>query len=573
MINALINYAEQNLEGIEEGFARKQVKWAICCNENGRYTGLIDLDEKKGRWFNKSPVTPNMNSGGKSHFLAETLDTVILLGQQELDEKKKLALQKKHQFFCELLENASKQIPILAAAVILLQDSEQLTQIYEDITAKDKIKPTDISTIRINDELPLETGCWHDWWRGYYQQATKDTSKSPKKQHETRCLVTGKLMTALDSHPKIKGLAGVGGQPSGDVIVGMDKAAFQSYGLKKSQNAAMSAKTANTYTEALNLLISQSGIRAGNIIITHWYKDNLNLPKEDDPCAWLQTPPEQQQASALLASKKMLKAIRNGEHPDLANNHYYAIMLSGAAGRVMIRDWLEGSFPQLVENINQWFDDFSIIARDGNNLSKPPKFMAVSGALVRDLKDLPAPLLQQLWHAAINNSFIPYNALSQATLRVRIDIINDNPPLHARMGLIKAYHYRKGDKNMQQTVNIQHPETAYHCGRLLAILARLQHSALGDVGAGVVQRYYTATSQTPALLIGRLIANAKNHLNKLEGGLAFWYEDKISEVMVAIGDHAPKTLTLEKQSLFALGYYQQLADMKKKTDVQTETTT
>jgi CRISPR-associated protein Csd1 len=61
-----------------------------------------------------------------------------------------------------------------------------------------------------------------------------------------------------------------------------------------------------------------------------------------------------------------------------------------------------------------------------------------------------------------------------------------------------------------------------------------------------------------------LIANAKNHLNKLEGGLASWYEDRIAEVMTAIGDQAPATLTLEKQSLFALGYYQQLAEMKKK---------
>jgi CRISPR-associated protein Csd1 len=190
--------------------------------------------------------------------------------------------------------------------------------------------------------------------------------------------------------------------------------------------------------------------------------------------------------------------------------------------------------------------------------------MAIGGALVRDLKELPAPLIQQLWHAAVTNTYIPYNALSQATLRTRIDIIQDTPPSHARMGLIKAYHCRKGDIAMRETVNPNHPEAAYHCGRLLAVLARLQLSALPDVGAGVVQRYYTAASQTPALLIGRLIANAKNHLNKLEGGLSFWYEDRIAEVMTAIGDQAPATLTLEKQSLFALGYYQQLAEMKKK---------
>ena len=110
-------------------------------------------------------------------------------------------------------------------------------------------------------------------------------------------------------------------------------------------------------------------------------------------------------------------------------------------------------------------------------------------------------------------------------------------------------------------LNPDHPEAAYQCGRLLAILARLQRSALGDVGAGVVQRYYSAASQTPALTIGRLMSNAKNHLSKLDGGLQHWYENQIADVMACIDSSIPKTLDLEKQSLFALGYYQQIAKL------------
>ena len=112
---------------------------------------------------------------------------------------------------------------------------------------------------------------------------------------------------------------------------------------------------------------------------------------------------------------------------------------------------------------------------------------------------------------------------------------------------------------MQPYLNPNHPHSAYHCGCILAIFARLQRAALGDVGAGVVQRYYTAMSQAPGLILGRLAANAKNHLGKLEGGLAHLYENQIADAMSRIGDAAPRTLTLEEQSLFALGYYQQLA--------------
>ena len=112
---------------------------------------------------------------------------------------------------------------------------------------------------------------------------------------------------------------------------------------------------------------------------------------------------------------------------------------------------------------------------------------------------------------------------------------------------------------MSAYLNKEHTEPAYQCGRLLAVLAGLQRAALGDVGAGVVQRYYVAASQTPGLTLGRLFNNAKNHLNKLEGGLAYWYEDQIAEIMSHIKDRIPSTLNLDQQSLFALGYYQQIA--------------
>lgn len=115
---------------------------------------------------------------------------------------------------------------------------------------------------------------------------------------------------------------------------------------------------------------------------------------------------------------------------------------------------------------------------------------------------------------------------------------------------------------MQPYMNPDHPNSAYHCGRAFALFARLQRAALGKVGANVVQRYYTAATQTPGLILGRLAANAKNHLGKLNGGLAGWYEMQLADILGRIKDVVPRTLTLEEQSLFALGYYQQLAYFK-----------
>lgn len=115
---------------------------------------------------------------------------------------------------------------------------------------------------------------------------------------------------------------------------------------------------------------------------------------------------------------------------------------------------------------------------------------------------------------------------------------------------------------MTAYLNPDHPAPAYHCGRLLAVFANLQRAALGDVGAGVVQRYYAAASQTPGLILGRLAANSRNHLGKLDAKLAWWFENKLAEVMGRLGDGAPRILDLEGQGLFALGYYQQLAALR-----------
>ena len=389
------------------------------------------------------------------------------------------------------------------------------------------------------------------------------------------CLLTGEAVQPMATQPKITGLSSVGGLGMGDAMVSFDKPAFGSFGLDQSANAAMSAEAAQQYVDGLNDLIRNNSRKLANALVVHWFKEPVVL--EDDPLEWLNDfeTQEQTEAAAQSAARRLLDAIRNGERAALGDNRYYALTLSGASGRVMVRDWMEGRFEDLVRHIEAWFVDLAIIARDGMGNARDPKFVAVCGALVRDLKDLPAPTGATLWRVAVQRLPIPQSLMAQALARFRTDLVDkEQPPLnHARMSLIKAYFVRLklGGDNMTAYLNPNHPAAAYHCGRLLAIFANLQRAALGDVGAGVVQRYYAAASQTPGLILGRLTANSRNHLAKLEGGLGFWYETKIAEVMCQLGDGAPRILDLEGQGLFALGYYQQLAALRagnnKTTDI------
>ena len=109
---------------------------------------------------------------------------------------------------------------------------------------------------------------------------------------------------------------------------------------------------------------------------------------------------------------------------------------------------------------------------------------------------------------------------------------------------------------------------AYQYGRVLALLADIQRAALGDVGAGLTQRYFSAASATPALVIGRLVRLAQTgHLPKLDPKLKNWFEDRLAEAWAPLATESVQStpLSLEDQTLFALGYYHQRADRSKRT--------
>jgi CRISPR-associated protein Csd1 len=101
----------------------------------------------------------------------------------------------------------------------------------------------------------------------------------------------------------------------------------------------------------------------------------------------------------------------------------------------------------------------------------------------------------------------------------------------------------------------------------MAVLDNIQYEALGDVGAGLIERYYAAASSTPALVLGRLLRTSQFHLAKIRGsspGLANYLDRQLAQILASITDaDLPRTLDLSRQSIFALGYYQQKAHPRK----------
>ncbi len=561
MIDRLVQYAQSKGLVTTPGYKPKTVKWLIWLDSQGNLSSVVELGDSSqrrnpGQEFARCPDLQQREliAGGvtRSHFLVDTCDVVALLGAQD-DHKK----QAKHQYFIRLLDEASKRMPECKIAAQALANPQTLAQIQQELQARGA-KPTDKVTIRVDNLTLVESDRWHSWWDDYRQTLQGSGGGSSPQMV---CFATGAPTVPAATHPKVNGLVDVGGQASGSVLIGFDKDAFTSFGLEQSANCAVSEDAAYAYRAALNDLIASSSHRLVNQKVLHWY--SAPVCAEDDPIAMLLgESQEQQEASAQAQVRRLMESLHRGERPVPPDARFYVLTVAGSGGRVMVRDWMEGDFSDLVTHINAWFDDLAIVHREGNRTADPPKFLAALGALVRDLKDVPAPTATKLFRSALTGEPIPYDAMAQALARVKVDIVQDQPFNHARMGLLKAYHIRKGGTAMQTHLNPNHPSPAYHCGRLMAVLANLQRSALGDVGAGVVQRFYAAASATPALVLGRIVRTAQFHIDKVRAespGLAVWYENQIAEIMSAIGDTMPRTLTLEEQSLFALGYYQQMA--------------
>ncbi len=584
MLRHLTDYAATRGLVTETGFAPKAARWAIRFSDTGQYLGVIEIGDVEAKrnpglefaWapdLSHSELVSGPADEKRCHFLIESADVVALYVRDEPDDR----VQKKHDFFVRMLREASEAVSELTSAADALEDEEILTRIREELDEQGAAY-TDKVTIRCGESFPAAERHWHDWWRGFRAALTPDSDEEGPLHCD---LITGEVVIPAATHPKVSGLASVGGQAAGSSLVSFDKDAFTSYGLDQSANCAVSEATATAYCSALNHLLQHHSRRLSNMVLVHWFKERI--PPEDDPLPFVIGTEEEHELDAQDRARKLLEAVHSGERPDLGDNYFYAMSMSGSGGRVMIRDWMEGQFETLLRNILAWFDDLQIVHRQGGGMAPPPKFMAVIGATVRDLGDAPAPFTNGMLRSALHGAAISRTAMVKALQRVRVDIIGDETPNHARMGLLRAYHVRnsrlRGDDVMSEAttplLNEQHPSPAYHCGRLMAVLAGLQRAALGDVGAGVVQRYYAAASTTPSLVLGRLTRNSQFHLSKLSGdspGLAYWYEDRIGEIYRRLGDTIPKTLAPEEQSLFALGYYQQLVDLRtsKKTPEDVE---
>ena len=557
ILQALIEYAEREDLG-DADFHEAPVRWLVSLDASGNFTGvipLLDPDAKKSKpqtltrpFIEQKELT--VASRPRAFFLCDTLERAVNYPDPKKPERAERR-EGSHAYFKQLLEAAAGEClndgPMARATLAFLNQPNELERLHASLT-QEKAKPNDNITFRVSDRTLLQSEELKQFWRR--RRAADRPQAAGRKRF---CLATGELTEPVSTTEKIKGVPG--GLAVGTNLISFDKASFTSFGLQQGENASISATAELKVRSALNDLI-QRGLRQNDIVHLHWTRK-----KDDfDPFDLLETADE-------LDVRNLIDAPRTGQHQHVLDaRKYYAMSLSGNGGRIIVRDWLESTVPEVEQNVRQWFEDLAIVRPEGR---KGFKLGYLLHSLVRDKLDELAPQVPtQLLYAALRGTPLPLSALTAALRRQQIETDNKTNP--ARLALIKAclvrqdrFNQSKERNNMTESLNTESKDPAYLCGRLFSVFDRLQYLALGNVNAGVVERFYASASTTPALVMGRLFSNAQNHLAKVSGGVAENVRKDFEAISIQLGDHFPPSLDLEGQGRFALGYYHQRAEYRR----------
>ena len=395
---------------------------------------------------------------------------------------------------------------------------------------------------------------------------------------EGLCLVTGERAAIARLHPSVKGVAGA--QSSGASMVSFDKDAFKSFGKKRGANAPVSERAAFAYAASLNTLLEHDSprrISIGDTTTVFWAEaeaaaDDAGAGAAEYLFSLLADPPTDPDETVMVADK--LAAVAQGRplvqvDPKLDPNTRFCVLgLAPNAARVSIRFWHRNTIGDLARRIAEHWRDLHLDPvpwRTAPAVWRLLKETAPQGKL----QNVPPTLGGSLMRAILGGGRYPRSLLAAVVGRMRAD----KNVTGMRAALCKAClarDHRLGFEEEDVPVGLNREETssAYRLGRLFAVYENLQRAAVGyNLNATIRDRFFGAASATPASVFPLLVRNSANHLASLRKrgkvSKVRWFDREIQEIVAGIDTAFPRSLRLEDQGRFAIGYYHQRSTKRK----------
>jgi CRISPR-associated protein Csd1 len=572
MLRPLVRLAETlqtRADWLPSGYRRYSdsaaIKWVLEVDANG----VASLREGQGE---ADPPRPYLNKAGTRApplLLADKAEYVLGLATEGKSSKEKF------DSFWDLMETAAVKTADPHLKQVALGRSGILPFPHLKVDPKDTVavKPAgggllfDVPSIR------------RFWQEHAAQDALTDEVAS--------CAVCGRESRLLRKMP-----VGLKGFPSDVRISTFNLPAFESFGREQNLNAPMCYPCGANASAALSYLMDSRkhkltlvrGDGLANEVAVFWTKDEVALDAEHDVAAatqalftgryeWLE---DREKGSNDLGGLRNLltvpwKPLKSSLLTD--PEAFNLAVVSANKTRLVVRDWLQLSLEELQEAMTRYLEASSIVDPWGGEPSPHPIQRLLdavhSYAIDRDKKRAESdPAQPDLVRAMLGTIYKGHPAPEALTMRAvqvfrkpgawAVDHLSHR--LAAAIKFQRTYDRRHAMKPTEE-LNAANPSVAYQCGRLFAVLDKAQGAALGyEINATLVERTYGAASSAPRNTFPPLLKMATQaHLPK-----AGWLNPVLEDVMATIASAGgfPRTLNLQEQADFALGFYQQRAHFR-----------
>ena len=405
-------------------------------------------------------------------------------------------------------------------------------------------------------------------------------------EEQAVCLITGERDQIALKHPKIKGVESDSPPAGGGYkLVSFNQDSFESYGKTQGANAPTSEAAAFRYGAALNHMLTRDGpnrVRRpiGDATVVFWadasdakaaeaadgfFAQCLDSDILDEDEAHKIS--EQMEA---VAKGRPLAELRPGIEPD---TRFHVLGLSPNAARLSVRFWLSDTLDAFAQRLARHHADLRIEPPPHGWGAAPSvgRLLVNTTALQREYKNIPPQLAGEVMRAVLSGTVYPQSLLSAALIRLRA---GDNAASGWHAAVIRAVLVRQDRQppripeqgEVPMSLKKDHANPGYQLGRLFAVYELAQRAALGKVNATIRDRYFGAASATPANVFPLIVRGGQNHLAKVrkdKPGWAVLIERELEEINGRFEPRAdgiwPRTLRLQDQGEFAIGYYHQRA--------------
>lgn len=416
-----------------------------------------------------------------------------------------------------------------------------------------------------------------------YQALLLEEQKEKQATQQTGfCSILGERLPICEMHDKLKGI----GSQAKLVSFGKDQTdrnAFYSYGKSLGYNCNISEKAMKQYTAALNFLLADNGHHKnfGDMVVVYFAMKQNDAAECDAFSLLFGDFASDQKETVDQETEKDLNQVYNyaktGVLKDLSgmdpDSIFYVAGLTANSSRICTKFVVRNRFGVILEHVAAHQKDIRILEKQ-----KPVSMYWIQKQLVspksKDAK-VPPPLIAGLFASILNGTRYPDALLATVIARVKTDTdeTQQKKVNHIRAGLIKGCLNRKAKKEeITMSLNLDNTNQAYLCGRLFAVLEKIQQDASGgNLNRTIKDSYFSSACSKPATVFPKLIQLSQNHLKKVE--YVLFYQKLCGDIIDQLEDAFPSTLSLDEQGKFIIGYYQQNKALYAKKEKQQETAT